>query len=346
MQCGARRQQLPTPSKAGTIKTWGLSVDKREWNILICGLGSIGERHFHILKSEFNQSPSALRQTNRTPRYTEPKKNYSSFESVIEEAIPDVVVITTPTSLHMDLALKAARSGCHLFIEKPVSHNTEGLQDLIDLSIENQLVVMVGYMMRFHPLIMRMKSLISSGELGAIIDYKSCWGEYLPSWHPWEDHRKSYAGRVDLGGGPRLTLSHDVDLLLWFNGFKNVELVDKIERNTNKLEIETAEEVELEFRLNSNSTAQVKLSFLENPPRRNISIKFEKGSLYFDYFKNSLSIERVGKAIEVIQVSDFHRDQLFRNEWEHFFQQLLLKKSPSVTLQQSQILLNTLSSLD
>ena len=76
---------------------------------------------------------------------------------------------------------------------------------------------MIGYNMRFHPLMIKIKKMVK-GYLGQIYNAKSQWSEYLPDWHPWENHIETYPARKDLGGGCSLTLSHELDTFFGFLG--------------------------------------------------------------------------------------------------------------------------------
>jgi hypothetical protein len=128
------------------------------------------------------------------------------------------VLVTGPTSLHLPVATAAAEAGCHLFVEKPLADTTEGLERLEQALARHRRSLMVGYMLRFHPLLRQVKDWLADGTLGRPLHWRSTWGEYLPDWHPWEDYREGYAARRELGGGPALTFSHDIDLALWLFG--------------------------------------------------------------------------------------------------------------------------------
>ena len=84
---------------------------------------------------------------------------------------------------------------------------------------------MVGYMMRFHPAIKKIKEILKSKYLGKIFHFSFLWGEYFPNWHKNENYKKSYAANKKMGGGAALTLSHDLDLSKFFFGeIKKVKL--------------------------------------------------------------------------------------------------------------------------
>ena len=46
---------------------------------------------------------------------------------------PEIAVIANPTSMHLEYAQKSLEAGCHVYLEKPVSHNLNGLDNLIEL---------------------------------------------------------------------------------------------------------------------------------------------------------------------------------------------------------------------
>jgi len=91
-------------------------------------------------------------------------------------AIPDVlcredvrgVAIATPAETHYTLAREALLSGKHVYVEKPlVLDENEGLE-LIELAREQNLVLMVGHLLQYHPVFIRLRELASAGELGRI----------------------------------------------------------------------------------------------------------------------------------------------------------------------------------
>ena len=50
-------------------------------------------------------------------------------------------------------------------------------------------------MMRFHPLIIKLKKIIKNNAIGKLVYLRSIWGEDLTLWHPFENYRRSYAGK-------------------------------------------------------------------------------------------------------------------------------------------------------
>jgi len=78
------------------------------------------------------------------------------------------IVIATPAETHYTLAREALLAGKHVYVEKPlVLDEAEGLE-LIQLAQDRNLVLMVGHLLQYHPVFIRLKELAHSGELGRI----------------------------------------------------------------------------------------------------------------------------------------------------------------------------------
>ena len=186
---------------------------------LIAGLGSVGRRHFRNLVSLGEKDIVLL----RSHRATLPDDELAGcpVETDLREALkkhkPNAVIVASPTSLHLETAIPAAEAGCHILLEKPISHSTERLDQLEKAVKESGSKILVAFQFRFHPGLIRAKQLISDGEIGRVISAHVHFGEYLPAWHPWEDYRKGYAARADMGGGVVLTQCH-ADYLPWLVG--------------------------------------------------------------------------------------------------------------------------------
>jgi UDP-2-acetamido-3-amino-2,3-dideoxy-glucuronate N-acetyltransferase len=80
------------------------------------------------------------------------------------------VVIATPAETHFNIARESLFAGKHVFVEKPLVLRSEEGQELIDLARERRRVLMVGHLLQYHPVFIRLKELAHSGELGRI-DY-------------------------------------------------------------------------------------------------------------------------------------------------------------------------------
>jgi len=80
----------------------------------------------------------------------------------------DAVVIATPPETHFDMARKALMAGKHVFVEKPLVLNEVEGERLVALATSHKKVLMVGHLLQYHPVFVKLKQLALSGKLGRI----------------------------------------------------------------------------------------------------------------------------------------------------------------------------------
>jgi predicted dehydrogenase len=80
----------------------------------------------------------------------------------------NAVVIATPPATHYPLAREFLDRGYHVFVEKPLTLNSQHAEELIHLSKKNDVILMVGHTFEYNSAVHTLKNLIDSGELGQI----------------------------------------------------------------------------------------------------------------------------------------------------------------------------------
>ena len=301
---------------------------------VIVGLGSIGRRHLKNLaavgESEFitvTRGRCAL-PTDDLPDYHIERDLASALQQQ-----PAAVLICNPTALHLPLARQAAEAGCHIFLEKPISHTAEGIAEFVALTKAKEVQVQVGFQFRYHPILQQIKVAIAEGQIGKVQSAHVHWGEYLPAWHPWEDYRNSYSARKDLGGGVVLTLCHPFDYLRMLLG--EVESVYGMTSSRSNLQIETEDVAFANLRLQSGALASVYLDYVERPPQHNLLIIGDEGKIAWDNADGAATV--YGKKGEVITTftpaADFERNTMFKGEMEDFVAMVREGKTPLCTLE-------------
>lgn len=286
---------------------------------LIAGFGSIGRRHLRNLIA-LGQNDIVLY---RSQRSTLPVDEIASLpvETDLQAALahrPDAVIISNPTALHLDVAIPAAEAGCHILIEKPVSHSLERLDDLAQALRRGGGRLLVGFQFRFHPTLQKAAALIASGALGRLVSIRAQWGEYLPDWHPWEDYRASYAARADLGGGVILTLSHPFDYLRMLAG--EVSEVFALAQPLPELNLEVDGAADVLLRFSGGVVANVHLDYLRRPGRHALEVVATDGILEWDNASGVLAHHQAGaeKAETFAPPAGFERNQMFLDQMSHF----------------------------
>jgi predicted dehydrogenase len=98
------------------------------------------------------------------------RKWYTSYQQLLTEAHPDLVHITTPPSSHFSIANACLSAGLNVICEKPITVDYSDFCTLKELATKNQCMLMENQQLRFHSSVLRIRDLISSGELGDLLE--------------------------------------------------------------------------------------------------------------------------------------------------------------------------------
>lgn len=92
----------------------------------------------------------------------------NDFSLILKDKEIQAVVIATPAATHYDICKQAILAGKDVFVEKPLALKIEEGEELVRLAKENNRILMVGHLLLYHPAVVKLKELISKGELGEI----------------------------------------------------------------------------------------------------------------------------------------------------------------------------------
>lgn len=300
--------------------------------VLVIGCGSIGMRHLRNLKSLGIENLMAFDPVADQRELAQRKYGARPFDS-LDAALQsgaDVAFVTVPTHLHVPIALQAARAGCNLFIEKPLSHTEEGLSELIDAVQRDQLVTMVGCNMRFHPGPAKIKELLEQEVVGRLLFARVHTGSYLPKWRPWQDYRRSYSANATMGGGCLLDCVHEIDLTQWYVG--KVEEVFCVAGHLSSLEMNVEDVAALVCKHASGGISEIHLDYVQRTYERGCQIVGEQGSIFWDYNEGTVRWFDAGHTVWKVfaQPKNWQPNQMYIDEMRHFLD--CVRKSRATTL--------------
>jgi UDP-N-acetyl-2-amino-2-deoxyglucuronate dehydrogenase len=142
---------------------------------------------------------------------------YQDFEAFLTHRPMEMVMIGSPSGLHADQGIAAARRGLHVLTEKPIDVTTKRADALIEAAKQSGVKLGVIFQDRMKPDIQKLKQWIDQGLLGKplLADARVKW--YRP---PEYYARSKWRGMLALDGGGALMNQgvHTVDLLLWLLG--------------------------------------------------------------------------------------------------------------------------------
>jgi len=256
---------------------------------LIIGCGSIGKRHIDNLLTLNEKEIIAFDTSPDRRKEIQLHTGILVADTLIDawKFNPDVAFITAPTSMHIQLSLAAAEHKCHLFIEKPLSHRLEGIDDLLDIVQKENLITLVGCNMRFHPGLIMIKKLIDEGAIGNILAMRVEFGQYLPDWHPRENYRNGYSARSELGGGIILDAIHEIDYIRWMLG--EVDSVACTSGRLSKLDIDTEDTAALLLRFSNGAIGEIHVDYIQRAYSRTCHVIGEEGTIRWDYTEGKVS---------------------------------------------------------
>jgi predicted dehydrogenase len=308
---------------------------------LIAGLGSIGRQHLRNLVS-LGERDIVLYRTHKS---TLPEDELEGFPVVtdLESGLsqePDAVIIANPTSMHLEIAIPAARAGCHLLLEKPVSNSIDGIEEFSTAVEIGGVKVLVGYQYRFHPGLQKVKDLLQNSAIGEVVSARAHWGEFLPGWHPWEDHRLGYSGRSDLGGGVLLTLSHAIDYLCWLLG--EVGEIWAFSGNLGDLGVDVEDTAEIGMRFSNGTISSIHLNYVQQPPEHHLQLIGTRGTIKWDYSDGGVTLYRSQEEKwQLFPIRDeFVRNDMLLVEMSHFIDLVKGLEQPKCSLSDGVLAMN------
>jgi predicted dehydrogenase len=307
-----------------------MSSDSPKEPVLVVGCGSIGSRHLRNL---------AAMGIKRLLAYDADRQRCVKAAaaagaiplSSLEEAPPiEAAFICSPTSLHLEPARLALARGANLFIEKPISHSLDGVDKLLAKARTKERVVMVGFNLRFHPCLQRIKRLLDEGAIGAILGARIEFGQYLPDWHPWEDYRKGYSANRDLGGGIILDAVHEFDYARWLLG--EIEAVSGMSGTVGSLGINTEDVAAFTLRHKGGTISEIHLDYLQRFYGRTCKVIGSEGTIYWDWNERVVRCYRVktGKWKPFPEPDGYDVNDTYAKEIRVFFDSIRGKGVPPV----------------
>ena len=316
---------------------------------LFFGLGGVGQRHLRNLKKIFPQSEVfAVRQSNNNFEINNNLKVDHSIDIIQKYGIrtiqtweegvklkPDFAIVANPSSLHVETTKNLVQAGIPVFVEKPVACQQEDLDELMKLQDVLKVPIMVGYQLRFHPCVQRLKKLLDDKTIGVVQSVEVAVHSHMPSWHDFKDPAEFYAGNKELGGGVVFTEIHEIDLLSWFFGLPKWVMAFGGTLGPLPLNVEDTVGALLEYKIeNSCFPVNLILSFIQRPPSRRFVVNGREGRIILEIQKMKLALEDIHGELkeEFCLASDFDRNTLFLDELNHFLNCMHFEEEPLTSL--------------
>ena len=301
-------------------------------NVLILGLGSIGQRHLRNLRSLDKKIKFfSLRRKYSTPFLNNKNqikkgdleslykiKNFKNFKEIKNI---DVAFICTPSKFHVSEAIKLLKKDINLFIEKPLGSSLKNISELKKIiKKKHNLKTMMGFQLKFNPIILKLKKLISNNTIGKIYSVHIHHGEHIDDFHPYEKYNISYAARKELGGGVVLTQIHEIDYLIFLFKKHKIKVLNKFSSKISNLNINVEDNsvayLKLEDKKKKKILCSLHLNYFERPKKREITLIGENGKITCDLNKCEINIFKINRLKKI--KFKFNKNDIFKKQIKYF----------------------------
>lgn len=266
-------------------------------NVLIVGYGSIGKRHYTLLQHVDTITSIDIVTKQELPE----KATYKDLQDVTDLSSYDYFVIATETSKHFE-QLKFLCSKVVdklILVEKPIFDKNRP-----QLICSN--FVAVAYNLRFHPLLQKLKELLSHED---VYYANIVAGQYLPTWRPEQDYRDSYSAKLSLGGGVLRDLSHELDYINWL--FGDFTIVESINTHISNLEIEADDIFTALAKTSKGTIINVTMDYISKMPMRRLTIHTKHKTIEASFITNTIDLYDLNGIKETIECDKIDRDYTY-----------------------------------
>src|SRR6266487_1572716 len=143
----------------------------RGFRVAVVGCGYWGSKHVRVLHATEGVEEVAVVDS-REDRVRSLARSYKSapWHTALGPALDEVdaVVVATPPSTHVAVALQAIEAGKHVLVEKPLAPTSEGARQLDSAASAAGVILMVGHTFEYNPAVRKLRELVQNGELGEV----------------------------------------------------------------------------------------------------------------------------------------------------------------------------------
>ena len=283
-------------------------------NVGIVGYGSIGKKHYKIIKSiNKNIKVYFIRVKNKI-KITDKKIHQIKIKEISKVKF-DCVLICTPANTHLELANIFIKKDIPTFIEKPLTNKYSQIKkfnNLIKYINDKKIIINIGYVLKHGNSYKKFKEIINNNNFGNILDVNSNCNSNLIDWRG-SISKSTVSTDKKLGGGVINELSHEIDYINDLFG-----KITSVYANINKnrlFKINSEESADIIMINNKKIPINLHLDFNSLISQRFCNVRFEKGNIKWDVKKNKITISKNKSKIKSILL----KSNNYKNQIKYFF---------------------------
>jgi predicted dehydrogenase len=240
----------------------------------VIGVGALGRHHARLYNMNDKVEVTGIYDVNPNVAFAVGEefdfKIYRTIEELAE--ICDGLSIAVPSHLHHKISIPLLKAGKHLLIEKPIATTIRDAEEMVNLAKENNLVLGVGHVERFNPVMVFLEQL---AEKARFLDVQRL-APYPPQRHGALPRGTEVSVILDL-------MIHDLELVLHLVDSE----VEKIDANGLKAFSDTEDIVNARIQFKNGCIANINASRIAYKPVRRYNIFYTDAYLSLDYAKRT-----------------------------------------------------------
>jgi len=239
----------------------------------------------------------------------------TSYEEALKRDNIDAIIIATPTRLHYQHALMALEYDKHILVEKPLTETVEQALKVIRIAGDKKRLVMVGFLLRFSPAILKAREYYMENKIGKILTILAKRTSYWPN-RP-----------MDVGVVRDLAI-HDIDLIRFITNLEPKYVLAK--GGALKHDYEDYASLFIEYGTDTESElvhALLEVNWVTPFKIRRMEITGDEGVLLIDLLEHKVSLLRE----EGIHTPNIPRTEPLYMEDRNFVLSIEGKEKPLIT---------------
>ncbi len=304
-----------------------MAYNNPKLNIAVIGVGNLGQHHARIYTTMTEFVNSVYVVDIDKSKLDRISKSYnvitsSNYKEILDKV--DAVSLVVPTQLHYQIGKEILLSKKHLLIEKPITTNIDEAEELISIAKKSNLILQVGHVERFNPVVGAVKQYINNPK-------------FIESMRlgPFDPRVADVGVVLDL-------MIHDIDIVL---SLVNSKLKD-VESYGAKVFTKNEDIVKARLRFNNECICDLTASRISFGKYRMMRIFQQDSYISIDFMRQKCKIYRKTKSVVVspsqidIIKPKIVKDEPLKLELLHFVESVIKNRQPTITAEHARDALN------
>jgi UDP-N-acetylglucosamine 3-dehydrogenase len=258
--------------------------------VAVIGAGEMGRLHARVaVESDYTELDAIVDPEPAAERvaYERRARWLTTVDELVDGSLPDIAVVSTPTSQHASVAEILIDAGVHVLVEKPIASTLDEAVALIAAARAQGVTLAIGHVERFNPAVQELEARLHERALGRVFQVHA-------------RRLSPFPLRVGDAGVALDLATHDLDVMCLLAGTPlrvSAETDQKAHRSREDL-------LAALLRFDSGVIGLLEVNWLTPTKVRQLTVTGERGMFVVDYLNQHLTLYENAMATEAWQALD------------------------------------------